>query len=56
MISKDDYIKMREFFRLKGVQALENKDLVEADYSSGVVRGLDLAFQDGTGSRGVVFN
>ncbi len=56
MISKDEYLKMREFFRLKGAQAVENEDLVEADYCSGVVRGLDLAFQDNTGSRGVVFN
>jgi hypothetical protein len=56
MISKDEYFKMREFFSLKGNEALENKNLSEADYCSGVVRGLDLAFQDNTGSRGVVFN
>jgi hypothetical protein len=56
MMTKKDYLKMREFFSLKGNEALENKNLSEADYCSGVVRGLDLAFQDNTGSRGVVFN
>jgi hypothetical protein len=47
-LTHDQYVSMREFFRKKGEVALEKQDFNEADYCAGVVRGLDLAFQDGS--------
>jgi len=47
-ISYDEYLAKREFFRQKGETALQKNDTTEADYCAGVVRGLDLAFNDGS--------
>jgi hypothetical protein len=54
-MSHEQYCNTREFYRVKGARAMANNDLNEADYCSGVVRGLDLAFQDGT-AKDSVFN
>ena len=48
MMKDAEYITKREFFRVKGERAEERGDLEDAEYCAGVVRGLDLAFQDGT--------
>jgi hypothetical protein len=48
MMKDADYIRTREMFRDKGERAEKRGDLEEATYCAGVVRGLDLAFQDGT--------
>lgn len=45
---EDDYLRTREMFRDKGERAEKRGDIEEATYCAGVVRGLDLAFQDGT--------
>ncbi len=47
-MSHDTYLSVREFFRHKGEKALAANDISEADYCAGVVRGLDLAFGDGS--------
>jgi len=49
------YLHTRKFYLVKGLRAMRNNDLNEADYCSGVVRGLDLAFRDGT-AKDSVFN
>jgi hypothetical protein len=48
MMKDADYIKTREMFRDKGERAVKRGDTEEADYCAGVVRGLDLAFEDGS--------
>jgi len=48
MINRDQYLTLREFFQNKGREAGEAEDLNEANYCSGVIRGLDLAFQEGS--------
>ena len=50
-MSYDLYLEKREFFRAKGEKALQEGDTNKADYCAGVVRGLDLAFNDGTAKR-----
>lgn len=47
-MSHDEYLNVREFYRAKGERAMKENNLTEADYCSGVVRGLDLAFKDGS--------
>ena len=47
-MTRDNYIKIREMWRLKGEQALKINDTNEADYCVGVIRGLDLAFGEGS--------
>lgn len=51
MIKDADYIRTREMFRDKGERAEKRGDKEEATYCAGVVRGLDLAFQDGTAKK-----
>ena len=51
MMSDKEYIRTREMFRAKGQRANESGDIETAEYCSGVVRGLDLAFQDGTAKK-----
>jgi hypothetical protein len=51
MITDELYLNLREFYRDKGAKALKDNNISEADYCSGVVRGLDIAFQDGTAKR-----
>lgn len=48
VITDERYLQLREFYRSKGERAVKEDNLNEADYCAGVVRGLDLAFQDGT--------
>ena len=50
-MTHDQYVTTREFYRKKGERAVKVNNLNEADYCAGVVRGLDLAFQDGTAKR-----
>lgn len=50
-MSYDEYLDVREFYRAKGERAMKENNITEADYCSGVVRGLDLAFKDGTAKR-----
>lgn len=50
-MSHDEYVDVREFYRAKGERAIKENNITEADYCSGVVRGLDLAFKDGTAKR-----
>ena len=51
MMKDADYIRTREMFRNKGEEAVKQGDIAEADYCAGVVRGLDLAFQDGSAKK-----
>ena len=48
MMKDADYLRTREMFRDKGERANNAGDIEQAEYCAGVVRGLDLAFQDGT--------
>ena len=50
-MSYNEYLNVREFYRAKGERAMKENNITEADYCSGVVRGLDLAFKDGTARR-----
>lgn len=47
-MTRNQYIDRREFFRLKAVRAEQAGDIQESSYFCGIVRGLDLAFGDGT--------
>jgi hypothetical protein len=51
MMKDAEYIEKREWFRTMGVDAEEAGNIEKAEYCAGVVRGLDLAFQDGTAKR-----
>jgi hypothetical protein len=44
----NQYVDKREFFRLKALSELERGNEMEAEYAVGVIRGLDLAFGDGS--------
>ena len=48
MLSKKEYQELRETYRVLGNEALAKDDIREAEYMSGVIRGLDLAFNDGS--------
>lgn len=48
MLSFNQYVDKREFFRLKAERELENGNEMEAEYAIGVIRGLDLAFEEGS--------
>lgn len=47
-ITHNEYCEIREFHRMAGVRAEDKGDIERAEYYAGVVRGLDLAFRDGT--------
>ena len=47
-MSYEQYLSTREFYRAKGERALNENNITDADYCAGVVRGLDLAFNDGS--------
>jgi hypothetical protein len=51
-MTRNEYLEKREFYRAKGEKALKENDLNEADYCAGVVRGLDLAFGEGSAKVG----
>lgn len=42
-----EYEATREHFRLLGIKAEEEGNIEKAEHFAGVVRGLDMAFQDG---------
>lgn len=48
MLSFNEYVEKREFFTKQASRAIEDGNDGRADYYVGIVRGLDLAFQDGT--------
>ena len=48
MLNHNQYCDTREMFRLKGIEAEESGNIERSSYYAGIVRGLDLAFQDGT--------
>ncbi len=48
MLSFNEYVDKREFYRLKAEHEIKNGNEMEAEYAIGVIRGLDLAFQEGT--------
>ena len=45
MMTKTQYIAVREHYREMAVQAMEIIDVERAEYLTGVIRGLDLAFE-----------
>lgn len=47
-MTHNQYVDKREFFRLKAMSAISRGDEMEAEYATGVIRGLDLAFGDGS--------
>ena len=51
MMTDKDYIKTREFFRQMGERGLQSGNLGKVDYYTGIIRGLDLAFEDGTAKK-----
>ena len=48
MLTFDEYADTREFYRLKAENEFKNGNEMEGEYAIGVIRGLDLAFQEGT--------
>jgi hypothetical protein len=50
-MTHDEYVNVREFYRSKGARAIKENNINDADYCAGVVRGLDLAFRDGSAKR-----
>ena len=54
-MTRNQYLDKREFFRQQGETALETGDLVNADYYAGIVRGLDLAFGEGSADPELAF-
>ena len=54
-LTRDEYLEKREFYRSRGFEALEKNDLTNADYFSGIVRGLDLAFGEGSADPELAF-
>lgn len=54
-MTRDQYLDKREFFRHQGEIALTHNDLVNADYYAGIVRGLDLAFGEGSADPDLAF-
>jgi hypothetical protein len=48
MLTFDQYANAREFYRLKAENEFKNGNEMEGEYAIGVIRGLDLAFQDGS--------
>jgi hypothetical protein len=47
-MSRNEYLKVREFYRAKGQELMMSFKPELADYYVGVVRGLDLAFGEGS--------
>ena len=51
MMTDKEYIKTREYFRQMGERELNSGNLEKVDYYTGIIRGLDLAFEDGTAKK-----
>jgi hypothetical protein len=47
-MTHNQYCDKRELYRLKAEHELSKGNEMEAEYAIGVIRGLDLAFGDGT--------
>ena len=47
MMKDAEYIEKREHFRLLGIRSEEEGNIEKAEHFAGVVRGLDMAFEDG---------
>ena len=45
MITHEEYVTIREVYREMALNAEEIIDIERAEYLTGVIRGLDLAFQ-----------
>lgn len=52
-MTRDQYLDRREFFRLQGVREEKQGNIEKAEYFAGIVRGLDLAFGEGSTDREV---
>jgi hypothetical protein len=47
-MTRNQYLDKRELYRLKAERELSKGNEMEAEYAIGVIRGLDLAFGDGS--------
>ena len=47
MMKDKEYIEKREHFRLLGIKYEEEGNIEKAEHFAGIVRGLDMVFQDG---------
>jgi hypothetical protein len=45
MMNLDQYMKTRENYRLLAIEAESQNNIEQAEYLTGVIRGLDLAFE-----------
>jgi hypothetical protein len=54
MMEREEYTNMREFFRLEAVRFSEENNSEKSNYYTGIVRGLDYAFQANTASKASV--
>jgi hypothetical protein len=51
MMKDAEYLHLREHCRQMAIRANEEGDLSNVDYYTGIIRGLDYAFQDGTAKK-----
>lgn len=51
MMKDSEYIQKREYFRQMAIRANEDGNLSNVDYYTGIIRGLDYAFEDGTAKK-----
>lgn len=47
-MTRKEYESVRELYRLKALREFEQGNETEGEYAVGVIRGLDLAFKDGS--------
>jgi len=55
-ITHDQYITKREFFTKQAQRAIRDGNEGRADYYVGIVRGLDLAFGEGSDASNLLAN
>lgn len=48
MLTHNQYCDKREFFRNMALEAQKELNIEKAEYYTGIIRGLDLAFEDGS--------
>jgi hypothetical protein len=51
MMSDNDYIRTREMYRELAIREEAIGNEAKAEYLTGVIRGLDLAFEDGSAKK-----
>jgi hypothetical protein len=51
MMKDYEYIRSREYFRQMAEDAMKSENMERVDYYTGIVRGLDLAFEDGSAKK-----